>query len=165
MKTNRFDRREFVSTTAKTGVALCGLCMCGPMASFAGDDAGGEERIDLAGRCFCGYTCPDDCAMLQATLKDDIELKKKAWQEWKIEETYGVEFDPEQAICYGCTAMDKPKGIVLARCTVRDCAIEKDKVCCIDCDELTACDKDLWQRFPDFKKKIIELQEKYRSQA
>jgi len=165
MKIAAFNRREFVSTTAKTGFALCGLCMCAPMASFAADDDAGDETIELAGRCFCGYICPDDCAFLQATLQDDIELKKKVWQEWKIEEQYGVKFDPEQAVCYGCTAMDKPEGIVLARCTVRDCAIEKDKVCCIDCDELTSCDKDLWQRFPDFKKTIIDLQEKYRSQA
>jgi len=61
--------------------------------------------------------------------------------------------------------MDKPKGIVLARCTVRDCAIEKGQECCIDCDELTACDKDLWRRFPEFKDKVIEAQEKYRRQA
>ena len=61
--------------------------------------------------------------------------------------------------------MDKPKGIVLARCTVRDCAIEKGKECCIDCDELVECDKDLWRRFPDFKKKVVAAQVKYRAQT
>ena len=165
MKPGSIDRRVFVSTTAKAGVTLCGLCLCSPLSSFAEEDAGKEETIDLEGRCFCGYKCPDDCTFLQGTLQDDIELKKKAWKLWKIEERFDVDFDPAQAICYGCKTMDKPKGIVLARCTVRDCAIEKGQECCIDCDELTACDKDLWQRFPEFKGKVIEAQEKYRRQA
>jgi hypothetical protein len=54
---------------------------------------------------------------------------------------------------------------VLKRCTVRDCAREKELDCCIECDELTECDKDLWRRFPSFKEQVIELQAKYRQQA
>jgi len=165
MRLGSIDRRVFVSTTAKAGFTLCGLCLCSPLSSFAEEDAGKEETIDLEDHCFCGYKCPDDCTFLQGTLEDDIELKKKAWKLWKIEERFGVEFDSEQAVCYGCKTMDKPKGIVLARCTVRDCAIEKGQECCIDCDELTVCDKDLWRRFPEFKNKVIEAQEKYRKQV
>ena len=100
-----------------------------------------------------------------ATLNNDAELKKEAWKNWKIEERFGLEFDQEQAICYGCKELDKPEGIVLSRCTVRQCAREKEFDCCIECNELTACDKDLWTRFPDFKKQVIQLQEKYRQQA
>ena len=165
MKSEPIDRRIFLSGTARAGIGLCGLCMCSPLASFAGEDEGASEKIDLTERCFCGYNCPDECTLLQVTLQDDVELKKEAWKEWKIEERFGVEFDPEQAICHGCKTMDKPKGIVLARCTVRDCAIEKGKECCIDCDELVACDKDLWRRFPDFKKKVVEAQVRYRRQT
>lgn len=161
-KPGTIDRRAFVSATAKAGAGLCGLCMCSPLVSFAGEDG---KKIDLKKLNFCGYTCPDDCAFLRGTLEDNVELKKEAWKAWKIEERFDVEFDAEQAICYGCKTMDKPKGIVLARCTVRDCAIEKGKECCIDCDELTDCDKDLWRRFPDFKTSVVKAQIKYRQQT
>ncbi len=73
-------------------------------------------------------------------------------------------FDPEQAICYGCRAEDKPQGIVLKRCDVRACVREKELDCCIECPELSACDKDLWRRFPKFKEQVIEMQERYRKQ-
>jgi hypothetical protein len=159
------DRRVFVSTTAKAGFAVCGLCLCSPLTSFADDDSASDKPIELADRCFCGYKCPDECTFRKATLQNDVELKKQAWKEWEIVERIGVTFDPEQAICYGCKEMDKPKGIVLARCTVRDCAIEKNQECCIACDELTTCDKDLWTRFPEFKKQVIEAQKKYLAQA
>ena len=65
----------------------------------------------------------------------------------------------------GCKAPGKPEGIVVQRCDVRPCAREKKLECCIECDELPACDKDLWRRFPDFKKQVVELQKKYRAQA
>jgi hypothetical protein len=165
MKPGSVNRRVFVTTTAKAGFTLCGLCLCSPISSFAGDDASPDEPIDLADRCFCGYKCPEQCTFLKATLSDDLEGKSKAWEEWKIEERFGIAFDPEQAFCYGCKTMDKPKGIVLARCTVRDCAIDKGQECCIDCDELAACDKDLWSRFPEFKKQVIEAQKRYRAQT
>jgi hypothetical protein len=161
MTSETIDRRVFLTGTA----ALCGCCLCSSLATFAGEGARADVKIDLAKLNFCGYQCPDDCQFLEGTLKGDVELKKEAWKLWKIEERFGVAFDPEQAICYGCKSMDKPKGIVVARCTVRDCAIEKGKECCIDCDELVACDKDLWRRFPDFKKKVVAAQVKYRQQA
>jgi len=37
--------------------------------------------------------------------------------------------------------------------------------CCIECDELEACDKDLWKRFPKFHQQVVEMQAKYRAQA
>ena len=99
------------------------------------------------------------------TLNGDVELKKQAWEQWKIEERFGLEFDEDQAICYGCKSLDKPEGVVVSRCDVRACAQEKQHDCCIECDELTACDKDLWRRFPDFKEQVIEMQKKYQAQA
>jgi hypothetical protein len=164
MKSDTIDRRVFLSGTAKAGVGLCGLCLCSPLASFAGAEGQSDQKIVLEDRCFCGSKCPDGCTFRRATLEDDLELKRQAWEEWKLEERFGVEFDPEQAFCHGCKTKDKPRGIVVSRCTVRDCAIEKRTECCIDCDELTACDKDLWSRFPEFKKQVIEAQVTYRQQ-
>lgn len=165
MKPNPINRRVFLSTTARTGIALCGCCLCSPLAPLGAEQEGVDQPISLEGRCFCGYRCPEDCTFLRGTLEDDVELKKQAWKEWKIEQRFGVEFDPEQAICYGCRATDKPEGIVLANCTVRDCAIEKDRECCIDCDDLAGCEKDLWTRFPEFKKQVMAAQLRYRSQS
>ena len=158
MPSKPIDRRTFIST----GATMCGLCVCSqfPLVALAG-----EEKIDPKKRNFCGYKCPEDCTFLKATLADDVEMKKKAWEEWKIEERYGAEFDEEQAFCYGCKELDKPEGMVLSRCTVRQCAREKEYDCCIECDELKTCDKDLWKRFPTFHEQVVEMQEKYRQQA
>ncbi|MBD3857240.1 MAG: DUF3795 domain-containing protein [Acidobacteria bacterium] len=65
----------------------------------------------------------------------------------------------------GCKELEKPEGIVLKRCDVRACAREKELDGCIECDELPACDKDLWRRFPKFKEQVVELQVKYRQQT
>ena len=161
------DRRTFLSTGARAGVTMCGICVCAqfPGIARAGDSAGEEERIDPKKLNFCGYTCPKDCDFLRGTLEDNVELKKKAWQAWKIEERFGLEFDAEQAICYGCKSLDKPEGVVLARCDVRACARGKEFDCCIECDELPACDRDLWSRFPTFKDQVVEMQKRYRAQA
>ena len=78
---------------------------------------------------------------------------------------FGVEFDPETAICYGCKADGKPEGIVVARCDVRACAQTKKHECCIECDELVGCEKSLWKRFPEFKKQVIAMQQRYRKQG
>jgi hypothetical protein len=67
------------------------------------------------------------------------------------------------AVCYGCKTKDKPEGIVLQRCDVRACAPKKGHDCCIECDELKTCDKDLWRRFPKFKEQVIAMQQRYRS--
>lgn len=158
MTSRPIDRRTFLST----GATMCGFCLCAqfPFAAYAGD-----EPIDPKKRNYCGYVCPEDCTFRRATLGNDVELKREAWKEWKIEERFGLVFNEEQAICYGCKELDKPEGIVLRRCDVRSCARDRKLDCCIECDDLTACDRDLWRRFPKFKQQVVEMQEKYRRQA
>jgi hypothetical protein len=146
---------------------MCGLCICTrfPGLAQAGGSTDESGIIDPKKLNFCGYTCPTDCAFLNGTLNDDLDLKKKAWQVWKIEQRYGVEFDPDRAICYGCKALDRPEGVVLARCTVRSCAHEKGISCCIECNELPQCDRDLWSRFPKFRDQVVGMQKRYRAQT
>ena len=74
-------------------------------------------------------------------------------------------FDQEQAFCYGCKALDKPEGVVLANCDVRPCARERKLEACIQCDDLATCDKKLWKTFPTFHDKVLEMQQRYRTQA
>jgi hypothetical protein len=165
MTKSKTNRRTFISTSARAGIAVCGLCACPRFLAFAGDDQKAGERIwEPEKLCYCGYSCPDDCKLLQATLKNDVELKKEAYKEWQIEERFGVELDPDQLFCYGCKTADRPEGIVLAGCDVRACARDKGLDCCIECQQLAGCDKDLWQRYPDFKKQVVEMQKQYRAQ-
>jgi len=167
MAKRSIDRRTFLSTGARAGVTLCGICVCSqfPGLAHAGDSVAEKELIDPKKLNFCGYTCRDDCTFLRGTLNDDIEIKVEAWKAWSIEERYGLKFDADQAICYGCKSLDKPEGVVLARCTVRSCAREKELDCCIECDGLPNCDRDLWSRFPKFHDQVVDMQKKYRAQA
>jgi hypothetical protein len=38
---------------------------------------------------------------IEASVKNDLEHKKKAYETWKIEERYGVDFDEKTTFCYG----------------------------------------------------------------
>ncbi len=153
-----FNRRKFVTTGAFAG---CGLLVAGKLSAFSFP----QEEIPVPKKLnYCGYTCPKDCKFLEASVKNDIELKKEAYEIWEMKTRFGVEeFDPNKIFCFGCKATDKPVGIRLQRCDVRNCAIEKKLDSCIECDELTACEKDLWKKFPDFKNSVIKMQETYRN--
>jgi hypothetical protein len=151
------DRRGFLAS----GVAMCGVCLCSRLPVFAAEEEGPIDPKKLE---YCGYTCPKDCKFRTATVNDDEAGKKEAFEVWKITERYGVKYDPEVAFCYGCKAEGKPEGVVVSHCTVRACVREKELVCCIECDELTGCDKDLWKRFPKFHEHVVAIQQRFRSQ-
>jgi hypothetical protein len=160
MKTNP-SRREFLSKSSKLGL-LCGAMVCCPRLLSFGNGLQDDTVPDPKKLNYCGYMCPPDCPMKKATLENDIKLKKEAYKNWRIEEKYGIAFDPEIFFCYGCKEEGKPLGLVVEKCTVRNCAIEKDYDCCIECSELSGCDKEIWKTFPDFHNAVIEMQKKYR---
>jgi hypothetical protein len=159
MKTNQ-SRREFLAQSTKIGLLGGALAYCPRILSF-GNMLQDDTIPDPKKLNYCGYTCPPDCPMKKATLENDVELKKEAYKNWRIEEKYGIAFDPEKIFCYGCKTTDKPLGIVVEKCTVRNCAIAKGYDCCIECADLSACDKEIWKTFPDFHKAVIEMQKKY----
>jgi hypothetical protein len=162
MDSSGLDRRAFLAMGAKVGVTACGLCMCSRIpATIASQNVTGGSVPDPEKLTYCGYTCPSDCKFLRGTLEDDFELKRQAWELWKIEERFGVAFDPDQAVCHGCKTIDQPEGIVVSRCDVRPCTREKKLDSCIQCPDLTDCDKDLWKRFPQFKEKVVKMRELY----
>ena len=72
--------------------------------------------------------------------------------------------NPDTAVCWRCKNHDKKQGVVVSNCTVRACAVERGYDSCIERDELTRCDKDLWTRFPEFYKAVKEMQIKYKEQ-
>ncbi len=162
MKT-KINRRNFLIRGSQAGLACCVLLsgknlLAGKNFIMQQDDKKIPNPKDL---CYCGYKCPPDCKFLKASIKNDVELKKEAYKEWKIKEQYNIDFDPEKIFCFGCKNKENEEGVVLKKCTVRSCAISKGIECCIECNELVDCEKDLWTRFPNFKKMVIDMQKKY----
>jgi hypothetical protein len=155
---NQFNRRKFVTAGA---VAGCALLLSGKLSAFNGFSHLQDQVPDPKKLNYCGYTCQKDCQFLEASLKNDLELKKKAYETWHIKERYNVDFDAEKTFCFGCKNSDRPVGIVMQNCTVRQCAIDKKLDSCIECKELKDCGKDLWTRFPDFRKAVIKMQVTY----
>ncbi|NQT26055.1 DUF3795 domain-containing protein [candidate division KSB1 bacterium] len=155
------NRREFLKTCS----AFCAGCafFLHPRRITAGDDeeVKPEKAPNPDEHTHCGYQCSEECKLFKATVNNDMTLKKEAYQEWKMKERYGIEFDPEQVFCYGCKADDKPMSITLQKCTVRHCAKGKGLEACFQCKDLKTCDMELWKRFSDFKKNVIGMQEKY----
>jgi len=153
------SRRTFI----KQGAVFCTACgafaLCPGMRAmtFARDD----EKPDPLKLEYCGYKCPDDCPMYLATINNDTAAKKEAFDTWELEERYGIQFDAEKVFCYGCKVEDKPVGISAQHCDVRNCAIEKEYACCIECKELPACEKGVFSQFPDFHNAVVEMQKKY----
>lgn len=154
MKANS-DRRQFILNSSLVG---CTLLISGKLSAFSFPE---DEIPDPKKLNYCGYKCPKDCQFLDASIKNDTELKKKAYETWKIKERYNVDFDPKTSFCFGCKNKEKPAGVVMTNCTVRTCAIDKDHDACIECKELKTCTKDLWTRFPEFHKAVIKMQVTY----
>lgn len=162
MKTE-LKRRDFIVKSCRAGVACCALLAGSRLGAFGAMTAPGRDDNPNPKKLnYCGYTCPADCKMKRATLENNVDLKKEAYADWRIEQKYGIAFDPEQIFCYGCKTSGKPLGLVVAKCTVRNCAIDKGHDCCIQCDQLTGCDKEIWSTFPDFHNAVIEMQKRYR---
>lgn len=166
MKMNDLDRRDFLVAGSRLGVALCGACLCPVFPAFGGStETEPEKPLDPKKLNYCGYTCPGTCKFRLGTLEDDVELKKRAFEAWKIEERYGIAFDPETAVCWGCKAPDRAEGVVVANCDVRACARDKRLDSCIECSKLVGCDRDLWRRFPDFRSQVVEMRTRYLAQS
>ncbi|MEA3479183.1 MAG: DUF3795 domain-containing protein [Bacteroidota bacterium] len=158
----QIKRREFIVKSSQACLACCVAMFATPgIASGIAGIMDDEVILDPKKRNYCGYICPEDCQFLEASVNNDVDLKKEAYKNWGIEERFGIEFEADKIFCFGCKNKDKPEGVVLANCTVRQCVIDKELDCCIECEELVSCDKELWDRYPEFKEQMIELREKY----
>ncbi len=156
---NQINRRKFMTAGVVTG---CALLLSGKLLANDAFIHLQNQKPDPKKLNYCGYTCPKDCVFLEASVKNDVELKKKAYEIWEMKDRFGVaEFDAEKIFCFGCKTTDKPVGIRLQKCDVRNCAIDKKLDSCVECKELSACEKDLWKKFPDFKNAVIKMQSEY----
>ena len=163
MKTE-MKRRDFILKSCQAGIACCAMLYGAKMNTYGNATAvPGSDIPDPKKLNYCGYTCPADCKMKKATLEGNLALKEEAYKDWRIEQKYGMAFDPEKIFCHGCKTTGKPLGLVVEKCTVRACSIDKGYECCIQCDQLSMCDKEIWKTFPDFHKMVIEMQKKFQA--
>jgi hypothetical protein len=153
-------RREFLSGCFKAGAACFLVAGSGDLLAMETYQDKKPNPKDFE---YCGFKCPATCTLKKATLENNTEMKKKAYAEFRLKEKYNLEFDPDKVFCYGCKVKDKPLGPPVTNCKVRQCVIDKKLECCIECNDLAKCDKELWKEFPDFRKNVIELQKKYKS--
>jgi hypothetical protein len=157
-------RREFLKLLSQLGVA----CACGAAAvRLAAEEvktnepAAAKKLPELKTRAYCGLVCGDWCELFRATKADDPAAKRAVYAKWKWKEKFGVEFDPSQVFCYGCKAAGRPVNIAHSRCTVLKCSVERGLESCLQCKQLAECDKELWKNYPEFRKKMVELQQAY----
>jgi len=156
------SRRSFIKKGTTFCVACGALTACPglkAMNTFLKDDEIPNPKILE----YCGYTCPPDCPLFKATQENDPVAKKECYEKWEIKERYGLDYDEETMFCYSCKAEDKPLGVTVQNCPIRNCTIEKGFDCCIECDELKDCKKGAFERFPEFHEGVVKMQEKYRA--
>jgi len=155
-------RRDFLKSCSTMGLG-CAFLLSGTKLRAQESTVQAEEKkiVDPQKLTYCGYHCGMHCELYKATQENNLELKKKVFQDWNFKGKYGVEFDPNLVFCYGCKAGDKPKNLILEKCAVRECAIEKKIDTCVQCKMLKECKKELWSEFPEHKKNVLKLQESY----
>jgi hypothetical protein len=157
-------RRDFLKLCGQFGIA----CACGATAvRLAAEEAkttgpaAAKKLPELKTRAYCGLICGDWCELFKATKANDVAAKREVYAKWRWKEKFGVEFDPDQVFCHGCKAPGKPENIAHAKCTVLKCSVERGLESCLQCKKLAECDKELWKNYPDFHKKMVELQGTY----
>jgi len=161
------SRRRFLKYCSQLGLA-CFSIFLGRKKLFAltGDEQKKVpvQAINLKARSYCGIACESECELFKATRANNVELKKKVYDDWKWKETFGVEFDPDQVFCYNCKPENGILKLGMAECEVRQCAIANGIESCIQCKSLTRCDKEFWKGWSGFYTQVKELQQQYAQQ-
>lgn len=147
------NRRDFIKC------AVIGAGLCCPLISTCSkkkETVMEELDMDYSTFAYCGLEC-QNCELYKATLTNNIEVKKRLAKEWlNIEDK---DFKAEEIFCYTCKEESKPYNQFLQVCQVRACAKEKQLLTCAHCDDLPTCDKELWTKYPEMKKKIDAMRE------
>lgn len=157
MKT-RMSRRSFVARSSGACLACCVMMRGGKIMAAIRGHALPPDPEEYT---YCGYRCEPGCPLLKATREKDTEAMRKVFDEWGAEEKFDIRFDPEIYFCYGCKNNDQPKGIIVRECSIIPCAREKGYESCFQCQELATCDKELWKKYPEHRKHVLDLQKEY----
>ena len=83
-------------------------------------------------------------------MNNDDELRAKVAKQWKM--------DAEKLYCDGCKSEN-----ALFNCDAKKCAVARGLPTCAHCDDFPTCDKDIWTKWPELKKKTEEMRKRFRS--
>ena len=120
---------------------------CSPQGSVSEKKKIGDDEFAMVA--YCGLEC-DKCDAYIATQKNDDELRAKVAKQWKM--------DAEKLSCDGCKSDN-----ALFNCDAKKCATAKGMPTCAHCDDFPSCDKDIWTKWPQLKKKTEELRTRLKS--
>ncbi|MEO0085264.1 MAG: DUF3795 domain-containing protein [candidate division WOR-3 bacterium] len=99
----------------------------------------------------CGIRC-DMCPALEATRRNDDELRRKTAGEWSM--TYGVDIKPEDVNCVGCTEA----GVHIGHwdeCHMRRCGQERKLANCGLCPDYACAELEkLFKMVPDARREL-----------
>jgi hypothetical protein len=150
------NRRDFLGTAACTG--SCMLLACFTARTLGADaTADAKKTYDFDKLTYCCFECDrTQCPLLEASLSNDLEAKKKQAAVWR--EKFGREFSPEEVFCFGCKVEPARQGFAVKHCDARQCVIDKKLISCAHCPELKDCARKLWANYPKFREHVLAIQ-------
>jgi hypothetical protein len=162
------SRRHFLQQGTKFGGACCAL-LAGhrilPAGEIPGEKRGQDKKpLDLAQFSHCGIPCALVCPLYKATQNNDVKMKKILYERQEMKKNFGIEFDPDKVFCYTCKPGDKPKKVGLDMCEVRICSLANEMESCLQCENLDACDKAYWKKWPEQYASTKYFQARYKTQ-
>jgi hypothetical protein len=166
---SKISRRNFLKQCTLVGGACCTFMMWNPKLSAQTSNEENKEKekkpVDLKQLSICGIPCFQSCPLYKATIENNVEAKKVVYEQWEMKKNFGFEFDPEKVFCYGCKAWDKPENkLGLSTCDGRKCAKANEMEACIQCKNLSSCDKEIWKKWPQLYEHTKKMQESYKTQ-
>lgn len=158
------SRRRFLQDCAKLGGTCCALLACHRLLPAEGSPQDKTTAIDLKQLSYCGIFCVQVCPMYKATQDNDVKMKKFLYERQEMKKKFGLDFDPDKVFCYTCKPGDKPQKVGMDVCPVRQCALANGVESCVQCANLTACDKEYWKKWPGQYAVTKNIQARYRTQ-
>ena len=149
-------RREFLkqSVTMGTSLAIGGIGLAGCCKHLCSKkESTAEDEIDYSRYAYCCINC-NECSLYKATIKNDEAARMEVAKEWDAVKR--PNFKLEDFYCYGCKD-DRSLGAVVKGCAVRKCVVKKGFATCAQCSDFEACDKKLWQDFPQIRDSVRKM--------
>ena len=154
------SRRSFLKNCAQFGGACCALLAWNrnlpAQENPEKNQAQAQKPIDFSKLSYCGIPCAQACELYTATVENDEQAKKRIYEQWNWKKKFAIDYDPAKVFCHTCKPGDKPKKVGMDVCVIRSCVMANGMEACVQCKNLSACDKEYWKKWPalhEFNKK------------
>jgi len=148
-------RRDFLKLCSGAAAGGCLLLLSGSGLSSCTKSAKKKSVLppdnDFSLVAYCCLKCYE-CPAYIATQKNDQQLREETAKKWNMK--------PEQINCQGCKTP-----MALFNCDAKQCAVKKGVLTCAHCAEFPTCTKEVWTRYPEFKKNVEEMRQALRGEA